>query len=384
MSSLLIKRAVLLMRFHFHLSFALIAAVIAVATPANASAPAKTSKPALAAGTAAAHILAQGQLSKKSPKLLAGVSISNSPAAKPARSSAKGTVKASKPIKIAAKQSSSNAGAPKASPSATANVASATTSAASASESASPAKVALAPQGSLPGTSASAANGATGLASMQPLNPVVNTAPMNSSEPKMPGASNAAPNHPMVLTPAPAYETMPSADRPGKMAKIGGWFNQRVLRRPGAPVPSPYPVQNAPATHAAKPAASPYLIANEGAPTVTYWPPTSTNVAVHTYGAVSDRDGSAVASAPIPIPQDMKPAILIVKLAPGIYPAAIGSLIDRVHGMVMGSHGPEYMRTLRIAVNRNDVPQAMKLLTGNRSVQYVVPEELLGVASAPR
>jgi glucokinase len=94
--------------------------------------------------------------------------------------------------------------------------------------------------------------------------------------------------------------------------------------------------------------------------------------------------GAPTNAAPGSIPSELKPAILIVKLAPGVYPASIGSVIDKVHAMVLGSHGPEYMRTLRITVNRNDLQVAMRLLSTNRSVQYVVPEELLGVAGSHR
>lgn len=232
--------------------------------------------------------------------------------------------------------------------------------------------------------------GTPSLPSMQPLNAVVNTAPVNSSEaetklhPAAVTPNESASSHPMVLTPAPAYEVATMQDKSsGKMSKFGGWFNQRVLRRGPAPSQSlpPATMQAGPANCAtSKPAASPYLIASESTSTVTYWPPTSTNVAVHNYGPMSEKlVPGATTSA---IPSEMRPAILIVKLAPGVYPAAIGGVIDRVHGSVMGSHGAEYMHTLRIAINRNDVPLAMKLLTNNKSVQYVVPEELLGIAGA--
>lgn len=200
------------------------------------------------------------------------------------------------------------------------------------------------------------------------------------------------------------------------MTKLSGWFNQKVHRKDSAknlqhspePQGAPTPISAIPrngeaqtAASPATPAASPYLIATQGTPTVTIWAPTATNSAIHSYAATipSTTEGpTAPATSASPtqnaapntasafstnaIPNEMRPAVLIVRMAAGVYPAALGTAIDKMHGAVLGARGAEYMHTIRISVNRKDVPLAMKLLTNNKAVQYVVPEELLGVASA--
>ncbi|MFN8655845.1 MAG: hypothetical protein U0105_05865 [Candidatus Obscuribacterales bacterium] len=372
------------MRLHYIFTAFVAAVATMVGSAVNAAAPEKPAT--IAARTAAAHIMSPGKLmTTKRPDTILSAGITNTLPATAAPATKHAGNKSA--VKVATHAKPHAGGQPAAKVAAATNVNSDAT------------KLAMAPQ-SVPPTATSTATGTTTttysaprLPNMQPLNAVVNTAPVNPSESETklpqaaitPNSSNAL-SHPMVLTPAPAYEVAtPQEKNNGKMAKIGGWFNQRVLRRgPGAPSAGmpPATVQAGPASYASanKPAASPYLIASENASTVTYWPPTSTNVAVHNFGPMSE--SAAPGATASGIPSDMRPAILIVKLAPGIYPAAIGGVINKVHGSVMGSHGAEYMHTLRIAVNRNDVPLAMKLLTNNRAVQYVVPEELLGVAGA--
>ncbi len=370
------------MRLQYFFTAFVAAAATLVGSSVNAAAPEKPAT--IAARAAAAHIMSPGKLmtTKRSNTMLSTGITNTLPSATATSQPTTKHAGTKSPAKVAT-HSKPPAGAAKV--------------AAAAAVNNEATKLAMAPQSVPPAapTTTTTTYSAPRLPNMQPLNAVVNTAPVNSSEsePKLPQAaitpnSSNALGHPMVLTPAPAYEVaMPQEKNNGKMAKIGGWFNQRVLRRgPGAPSTSagmpPATVQAGPASYAsaAKPAASPYLIASENASTVTYWPPTSTNVAVHNFGPMSE--SAAPGATTSGIPSDMRPAILIVKLAPGIFPAAIGGVINKVHGSVMGSHGAEYMHTLRIAVNRNDVPLAMKLLTNNRAVQYVVPEELLGVAGA--
>lgn len=394
----------------YYFSGLILAAITAVGVSASAATAPK--KPAVqAARKAAARLMAAKPTA--SSKVLA-VSISNTPnaTAKPAKAAggaqrkSGATTVAQSSKRSQQKLASKETGARPAGVKETSNKAGdsgANSTQSVATEVADGTKVGVAsPSAPAAGVVACSTSSPVTLSSMQPLNPVVNTAPINSSEPQAAGGSipittiTTAPSHPMMLTPAPAYEVAPAApaNQSGKMAKIGGWFNQRVLRRGPAQqmqqMPMSMPSQTnsgqanagcaTNAVYAAKPAASSYLIASPGS---SNWPPAATNVAARTYGGASDSSMQPNV-APGSIPSELKPAILIVKLSPGVYPAAIGSIIDKIHGMVLGSHGPEYMRTLRIAVNRNDVQQAMRLLSTNRAVQYVVPEELLGVAGHQR